>query len=642
MCGIAGKLWFDPARPADLDTVRAMTAALSHRGPDDDGLVSDGPLALGHRRLAIVDLSAAGRQPMSGPGLGASLSPSAPDTAWVVVNGEIYNHLELRADLEARGHRFTSRCDIEVVLPLYREYWDREGPHFVDRLDGMFAFALWDPAARRLVLARDRMGQKPLVYAHGDDGLSFASELGALRLDPDLDRRPDDQALADYLAFRCIPHPATAWQGARKLPPAHVLVAEGGRVRTTRYWQLVPGPEETYGPDLDESVEEVGELFGRAVERRLMSDVPVGALLSGGLDSAGVVAHMAKHVGAGLKTFTIGFEDAAYDERPRARRVARLFDTEHHEQLVAPDAVSILGGLLAHHGEPFADSSSIPTWLVSELASSHVKVVLTGDGGDESFAGYDRYRALRLAQRLDRPWARPLRAGLDLAVGVARLGGPPGHRSLATRLDRFRQALDSPPRRRNHLWRLATPPERLDELLTPEGRERFGVPTFYGPQTDGPLGLNEALALDVAQYLPDDVLVKVDVASMAHGLEARSPFLDRALVEAAASLPADHKLRGRRSKHVIRQALSRDLPPDVLHGSKQGFGVPLDTWFRGSLGEHAREVLLAPAAVQRGLFDPEAVNRMLVNHQDGKVAAHETLYTLLVLERWFLSEDVSL
>ena len=350
MCGIAGKLWFDPNRPAAEETVRAMLAALVHRGPDDQGLNVEGPLALGQRRLAIVDLSPSGRQPMT----------SADGQLFVAVNGEIYNHQALRKELGARGHKFSSHCDSEVLLPLYREYWEAEGPQFVDRLEGMFAFALWDAHAQRLILGRDRVGQKPLVYTVGKDGLSFASELSALKRDPDLDRRVDDQALADYLAFRCIPQPRTIWRGARKLPPGHVLVSERGQTSLTRYWQLVPGPEQATSPSFEEAVDEVGSRLDRAVERRLMSDVPLGALLSGGLDSAAIVAHMAARSGGRVSTFTIGFEEAEYDETGRARSVARLFDTNHHEELVLPDAVSLLDQLVEHHGEPFADSSSIP------------------------------------------------------------------------------------------------------------------------------------------------------------------------------------------------------------------------------------------------------------------------------------------
>jgi asparagine synthase (glutamine-hydrolysing) len=642
MCGIAGKLWFDPARPADVAGVAALTAALAHRGPDGEGHAHDGPLAFGHRRLAIVDLSERASQPMAGL-YGRCL---------LVANGELYNHLELREQLEAAGHRFRSDCDNEVLLPLYREHWEREGPAFVDRLEGMYAFALWDGEARRLVLGRDRVGQKPLVYAHTAEGLVFASELAALVRDPLVDRAPDWQALSDYLAYKTVPHPATAYVGARKLPPGTLLVAEGGRVTLHRTWRPVPGSDDALPSTLDEAAEEVDARLARAVRMRLMSDVPVGAFLSGGLDSAAVVAAMAEAASGPVRTFTIGFHEAAYDETADARRIARLFGTEHHEERIGPEAVSGLDGMLAHYGEPFADASALPTWWVSRLARRHVKVVLTGDGGDETFAGYDRYRALELARRLDSPWAAPARAALAVAASAAQ-GGGQGGRALRTRLLRFQAGLALRPRRRNHLWRLALAPERLDALFTPEGRRLLGAPGFYGADVDLPLSLNEALAQEVERYLPDDPLVKLDVASMSHGLEARSPFLDRSLLEYAAALPGRYKLgrvplgagadglpRGRLvSKLVLRHALRRRLPADTLRGRKRGFGVPLDAWFRGPLADPAREVLLGPDARRRGLFRPEAVEGLLQEHVQGRVAAHETLLTLWVLERWFLAQE---
>lgn len=636
MCGIAGKLWLNSERAADEPTVAAMVAALRHRGPDDSGHAADGPLALGHRRLSIVDLSPRGSQPMA----------SLDGRLLLVVNGEIYNHRELREQLSSRGHRFASECDSEVLLPLYREYWEREGVACLDRLDGMFAFALWDRDARRLVLARDRVGQKPLVYAATEESLVFASELSALTAEATLDRTPNDAALADYLAFRCVPHPACAWRGASKLPPGHALVVEGGATTLQRYWRLSPGLDTSPYPSLDEAADEVLSRLDRAVSRRLMADVPVGALLSGGVDSAAVVALMARHLDQPVKTFTIGFDDPAYDERIGARSVANLVGAEHHERLLAPDAMSILDTLMRHHGEPFADSSAIPTYLVSELAAGSVKVVLTGDGGDESFAGYDRYRALALAERLSGAvLGRPLTGAVRGAAGLAALFGAGGHRSLSTRLARFADALDASPRKRNHLWRLAGSTARLAALMTPEGRERLGSSSHYGPLGSQPLSLNQALVLDVENYLPDDILTKLDIASMAHSLEARSPFLDRELMEYAAALPARLKLaRGARpgrppGKHVLRHALRKLLPADVLWGKKQGFGVPLDAWFRGPLLGHAREILLSPEARRRGLFDIAGVGRLIEAHAGREVAAHELLFTLLVLERWFLAEE---
>lgn len=626
MCGIAGKVWFDAARPAALDTAAAMTAALAHRGPDDDGLLSQGPAAFGHRRLSIVDLSAAGRQPMT----------LRDGELMAVVNGEIYNHAELRAELQADGHRFRSSCDSEVLLPLYLKYWASEGPQFVARLEGMFAFALWDGSQRRLLLGRDRAGQKPVAYCATANGISFASELHALRQDPDLDRRVDDSALADFLAFRCVPHPRSAWVGAAKLPPAHVLVAEQSRLSTHRYWRLVPGPERGRGPSLDEAAEEVETALRRAVRRRLMSDVPLGALLSGGVDSAAVTAYMAAEAGGRVSTFTIGFREAAYDETREAASVARLLGCEHTERRLEPDVRSLLDTVLQHHGEPFADASALPTFLVCALAAERVKVVLTGDGGDEAFGGYDRHRALFLSQQ---PGAGLVRGVLTLAARLAGSAGVGGGRSVSARLQRFSQALSAPPRRRNHLWRLAGSTARMAALLTPAGAERFGAPSAYGPELDGPLPINEALLLDFEHYLPDDVLVKLDVASMASGLEARSPFLDHHLLELAASLPAALKVGARRGKLVLRRALRRILPADLLYAPKRGFGVPLDAWLAGPLLPHLREVLLSPRAAARGLFEPVAVARLIDDHAAGKVAAHEQLFTLLVLERWFLAEE---
>ncbi|MFT7461892.1 MAG: asparagine synthase (glutamine-hydrolyzing) [Pseudohongiellaceae bacterium] len=640
MCGIAGKLWLTSDRPGDASTVAAMVAALAHRGPDGRGVVSSGPAALGHRRLSIVDLSERGSQPMA----------SLDGRLLLVANGEIYNHKELRAELSAKGHRFRSDSDNEVLLPLYREYWQSEGPGCLDRIDGMFAFALWDKDARRLVLARDRMGQKPLVYAATDESIVFASELSALTAEPTLDRTPNDDALADYLAFRCVPHPSCAWKGAAKLPAAHALVVEDGAASLHCYWRLSPGMDESPYPTLDDAADEVLARLDTAVSRRLMADVPVGALLSGGVDSAAVVALMARHLDHPVKTFTIGFDDPAYDERIGARAVANLVGSEHHERLVAPDAMSILDKLTAHYGEPFADSSAIPTFLVSELAAESVKVVLTGDGGDEAFAGYDRYRALDLAERLSGGvLGRPLSAAVRGAASMAGLFGAGGHRSVSTRLTRFADGLDAAPRQRNHLWRLASSTARLSSLMTPEGRQRLGTPSHYGPRGGQPLSLNQALVLDVEKYLPDDILVKLDIASMAHSLEARSPFLDRELMEFAASLPGRLKLAppgspgqrpGKpRGKWVLRHALRQLLPADVLWGKKQGFGVPLDAWFRGPLLGHARDVLLSPEARGRGLFDGERVGRLIDAHARRDVAAHELLFTLLVLERWFLAED---
>lgn len=644
MCGLAGKLWYDASRPADERVVAAMSAALAHRGPDGSGLASSGPCAFGHRRLAIVDLSDQGAQPMT----------DASGRRLLVVNGEIYNAPQLRRELVARGHEFRSHCDSEVVLPLYAEYYAREGVAFLDRLHGMFALAIWDADAQRLLLARDRVGQKPLVYAAGDAGISFASELSGLARDPDLDRRPDDAALARYLATRAVPHPATAWRGARRLPPGSALVVEGGRTRLSRYWRLAaPGPS-VDAPSLDESAEELDALLARSVRERLMADVPVGAFLSGGIDSAAIVTHM-RAQGAEVQTFTIGFDDEAWDERPEARSLARALGTRHTEARLEPDALSLLDRVLASTAEPFSDASCLPTLLVSELAAQHVKVVLTGDGGDEAFAGYDRHRALLLLGALRRPASAPLRAALGVASGLAARARAGGHRSVLTRLRRFAEALTSPPAEAEALWRRTASPTALVGLLSEDGRRRLGAGLELHadwPPSE-PYGLAASRLRDVEHYLPDDLLHKLDICSMAHGLEARSPFLDHRILEWAFRLP-DEQLRGRpgpggearaaglragQGKLVLRRSLARRLAPDLLGRKKRGFGIPIDAWLRGPLQEHVHEVLLSPRAAQRGLFDVGAVTELLRAYGQRELAAHELVYTLLVLERWFLEED---
>ncbi len=615
-----------------------MSARLVHRGPDDDGLVVAGPAALGHRRLAIVDLTASGHQPMA----------SADDPALTLVaNGEIYNHLALREELVARGHSFSSRCDVEVIVAAYREWFGAEGAGFVEHLEGMFAFALWDAEARRLVLGRDRLGQKPLVYAEVDGGFVFASELGALAADITVDRTFNDQALADVLALRVVPHPRTAWRGAAKLPPGHVLVrelSESGDVQMSleRTWRVAPGSDVGAALTLREAAQGVRERLDAAVRARLMADVPVGVLLSGGTDSAAIAALAARHTSERLATFTLGFADAdpAWDERDRARKVARWLGTDHTEVVLDPahfDLVDdVLDPLLAHFGEPFADTSALPTWLVSRCAAREVKVVLTGDGADESFAGYDRYRALALRETLRAGWAAPVRSALRWVTP----GEAPTQRSWRTRLARFAGGLDVSARHANHLWRVTAPPSTWHALLTDEGRIRLGTPGHYGPDIAddvAPFRLNDALALDLECFLADDVLVKLDIASMAHSLEARSPFLDRRVVEFAASLPGRHKAPP--AKRVLRCALADVLPPDLRGGPKRGFGAPIARWLGGPWASAARDVLLSPEARARGLFRADRIEALLTAHETGTVAAHEVLYTLLCTEHWMTTQE---
>jgi asparagine synthase (glutamine-hydrolysing) len=626
MCGIAGKLIDGFGAMVEPGLVHRMTAALEHRGPDAQGVWTEGGIGLGSRRLAVIDLSDRAAQPMA----------NEDGAIRVVFNGEIYNFRELRAELEARGHQFRSDSDTETIVHLYEE----EGPECVRRLDGMFAFALWDARTRSLLLARDRLGQKPLFYWHDGHSLVFGSEPKALMQDDAVPAEPDEEAIHHYLTYGYVPAPWSAFRHVRKLPPAHYLVARGGRVEITRYWSL------SYEPKRHESetalTEELDHVLGRAVERRLVADVPLGAMLSGGLDSSAVVALMRRATGAGIQTFSIGFDQPEYDERPFARSVATAFDTEHHELTIRPDAAALLPRLVYHYNEPFADSSALPTWYLSEMARTRVTVALSGDGGDESFLGYDRYAASRLAATLDRV-PRPVRQLLARGAGCLTSRSA---RSTTTRLRRFMGGLATDPVRRYGRWLSVMLDEQKLELYTGDFARRW---CGTDPKTgDGSLGLlrqqwaesdatsavEKLVYTDIAMYLPDDLLVKMDIASMAHSLEVRSPFLDHHVVEFAASLPVSMKLRGRTAKYLLKRAMRTRLPPAVLERPKAGFGVPIDEWFRGSLGDTARDLLLGKRATERGYFETKTVRRYLDDHAKGRAQHHARLWSLVMLELW--------
>jgi asparagine synthase (glutamine-hydrolysing) len=623
MCGIAGTLSFDPDRPAQRELLARMSGALAHRGPDDSGIRCDGPVGLVHRRLSIIDLSPAGHQPMS----------NEDGTVWIVFNGEIYNFQSLRPALEARGHRFRSQTDTEVILHLYEEL----GPDCVEPLRGMFAFAIWDAPRRRLLLARDRLGKKPLCYQVDDQALRFASEVKAILQDPAVEARPDPRGIAEYLTFGYVTGASSAFQGIRRLPPAHRLVWEGGQLRVERYWRLRRGgkaarSEAEWGEGIRAHLEE-------AVRLRLISDVPLGAFLSGGVDSSAVVAMMRRVSSGPVKTFSIGFAEAEYDELRYARLAAERYGTEHHELVVRPDAMAVLPKLAWHFDEPFGDSSAVPTYYVAEMTRQHVTVALNGDAGDESFGGYERYVAQRLAGRLDRlPGARALRG---LLGGVGRLlprGAP--RRSPISRARRLLEGLAETPERRYARWFCQFHGERRATLLRPEFRRAAGETDELAPllaafrESDAPDAGDATLGVDTELYLPDDLLVKVDIASMAHALEARSPFLDHVFMEYAATIPFDLKVRGRTTKAVLKRALIDLLPEPILTRPKMGFGVPIDHWLRHELRDLATETLLAPRALQRGYFQPETVRRLLDEHVRGVAGWHYPLWTLLMLELW--------
>jgi asparagine synthase (glutamine-hydrolysing) len=620
MCGIAGRINYLSERPVSASLVGAMTNMLGHRGPDGSDVWVNGFAGLGHRRLAVIDLSPAGAQPMS----------TADGELWLTFNGEIYNFLELKHELEGRGHRFRSHTDSEVILYAYREF----GVDCLQRLRGMFAFASWDAPRRRLFAARDRLGKKPLVYWTDRDGLAFASEPKAFLADPSFAPEPDAAALSAYLTYQYVPAPLSAFAGVKKLAPAHYLLVEDGRLTTARYWKLRYQPKREIGER--EAIEEVRSRLREAVKLRLISDVPLGAFLSGGIDSGSIVALMAELGSGPVNTFSIGFEEKEHDELPAARLVAERYGTRHREFIVRPDAVQIIPKLVWHYNEPFADSSAIPTFMLSELTRRHVTVALNGDGGDESFAGYERYRLNMLAHRYDRiPLGLRRRVG-RLASVVPVPGGP---RALPARGKRFLQTLGDTRERRYVRWISHFDTALKSELCTPEFLHAGGPdPSAMQLETyavsDAPDFIDATLDVDVNHYLPDDLLVKVDIATMAYGLEARSPFLDHPLVEFAATLPSRLKLRGAHKKYILKEAVKPLLPQAIIDRPKMGFGVPLAAWFRNELKELAGDVLASESLRARGYFRPPVVRRLLDEHFRGARSWHPQLWNLLMLELW--------
>jgi asparagine synthase (glutamine-hydrolysing) len=620
MCGIAGTVRSDGSA-ADPALVERMCAALEHRGPDARGVHAEGPAGLGIQRLRVVDLEG-GDQPIY----------NEDRTVAVVLNGEIYNFRELRRRLEAAGHRFRSDGDTEAIVHLYEE----EGVECVRHLDGMFAFALWDEPRQRLLIARDRVGKKPLFYSLRGDALSFASELRALLEDDEVPRDVDEQAIDCYLAYGYVPAPLSAFAAVRKLPPATAMVYEGGRVALERYWQLdysrkhaVADPRELHAPLL--------ETLRGAVRRRLVADVPLGAFLSGGIDSSAVVAAMAQEMAEPVRTFSIGFGGGRFDELEHAREVAQLFGTEHEELHVRPDAIEIAPTIARHYGEPFADSSAIPSFYLAEMTRRHVTVALNGDGGDESFAGYTRYAANVVAGRLEHLPAPLRRLGAALAARVPESGEEQSARSRIRRLGGS-LGLDGPERYARYVS-LFGPEQRAslysDEYRAEQGDGRLAAAAIAEPwrEASGSARLDVLLEVDVRTYLPGDLLTKIDIAAMAHSLEARSPFLDPAMMQFAASIPASMKLRGMQKKVVLRDALRSWLPDSILDRPKQGFSVPLAEWLRGDLRDYSREVLLDTSAFSRHRFRPGAVQNLLDAHLAGSDHS-QRIWALMMLELW--------
>lgn len=621
VCGIAGKV--TNTSRVDRELVERMCAPLHHRGPDSTGIFVDEGVGLGIQRLAVIDLQT-GDQPIF----------NEDRSLVVILNGEIYNYLELREELIRRGHTLATHGDTEVIVHLYEEYGDR----CVDHLRGMFAFALWDTRQKRLLIGRDRVGKKPLFYAHTQDGFWFGSEAKALLADPMVSRVPNYRAIDRFLHYGFVPASESAFAGILRLPPGHTLVLLDGRVTLERYWKLSYKPGDLSGATDGEVEERIRQTLITATRLRMRSDVPLGAFLSGGVDSSAVVAAMARAGATSIETFSIGFDVAGFDETEHARAVARRYATNHHEHRVHASALEVLPRLVWHYGEPFADASAIPSFYLAEYARERVTVALNGDGGDESFAGYPRYVAASLAARMDGLPQRPFHAArlvLDHLPERVR-----GTRPLS-RLQRLLLGLEQEPAERYASWVAYLPPEDRQALYEPAFAsavsESRWASVVTGPYThsDGKGPLDRLLDADVQCYLVDDLLVKMDIATMAHSLEVRSPLLDQEFMALAAALPEHDKLSGRTTKRMLKRALAPWLPEEILSRPKMGFEVPLADWFRGELRELPREVLLDGRSRARGMFRPKGIEKLIDDHVSGLRDNSRKLWALVQLELWF-------
>jgi len=624
MCGIVGKLNFS-GQPVDEGLIRRMSAAIEHRGPDDEGVYLSGSVGLGMRRLSIIDLKG-GHQPLS----------NEDGTIWIVYNGEIYNFLVLRDELEARGHRFITSADTEVVVHLYEEMGER----CVTRLNGMFAFAIWDARQRRLMLARDRLGKKPLHYAITREGLTFGSEIAALLEDAAIERHVNMLALQQYLRLWYVPTPLTMFEGVMKLPPAYWMVVEDGQIRMERYWDVDFSRKEQFTEQ--EWQEQIMDLLEDAVRIRMISDVPLGALLSGGVDSSLVVALMSRINSRPVKTFSIGFDNEAYNEIPHSRRVAEYYGTDHYEEIVRPDAAAVLPQLIKHYGEPFGDESCVPTYYVCRMARRHVTVALGGDGGDESFGGYPRLASFATFNPI-----RSLR-GL-LATQFHQLRGrsasPDGAPASAPRQEfwqelgyRMREIAD-PMERYTHQWIVwkdgLRQPLTTAALTETQGKRVLAPLEAAWRRTKGWVPLDRLLYLELMTYLPDDLQVKIDIASMASSLEVRAPLLDYRLVELAARMPADLKFSDGQTKVFLRKLAQPLLPTGIPQRRKWGFSAPIGSWLRHELRPLAEDLLLDASSRKRGIFQPAIVEHLVREHMEGRRDYGRHIWLLLNFELWY-------
>lgn len=628
MCGITGGLWFNESQAISPTTLDKMVDCLQHRGPDDRGThcesLAHDPggllpgVALGFRRLSIIDLEG-GHQPMS----------NEDGTVWMVFNGEIYNYRDLRRRLEGSGHTFRTDSDSECIVHLYEDL----GTDCFAHLNGMFAVAIWDRTKRQLVLGRDRLGKKPLFYQFANQQLLFGSELKALSESPSFDSSLSPAAIDQFLTYQYIPHPNSIFERSRKVPPGHYAVFNEQGAQVRNYWKANFRLEEEL--DSKSAVEQLDELLNDSIRLRLRSDVPLGAFLSGGVDSSLIVALSQKQLDQPLHTFSIGFHESDFDETKYAQQVADWVGTDHREYKVTPDAVSVLDQLVWHYDEPFGDSSAIPTWYLSQWTRKHVTVALSGDGGDELFAGYDRYRALWMSRWLHRAAAPVL--GSRMVQG---LPASNRQRSFIRRVQRFGEALNQPLARRYMNWLQIFPEKMRADLYSDDFVSRLPDedPFEFFESAWKDVGNRDAVTKaslgDLVTYLPCDLMTKVDIASMAHSLECRQPFLDYRLVEFAAKLPVKHKFRFGKGKLLLRAAFDRILPRQIWNRKKMGFGVPLGAWFQNELRSLTEQRLLGSDVRCHQFFRPEALQALIDQHMSGRINHCYRLWNLLVLESW--------
>ncbi len=622
MCGICGILYFDGKRKPDEASLKRMNHTLFHRGPDDEGLVIRGQAGLAMRRLSIIDLCT-GHQPLS----------NEDGTVWIVFNGEIYNYREVRSELKSLGHRFRTESDTEVILHGY-ETW---GEEVCDALNGMFGFAIWDVRSRKLFMARDRLGVKPLYYAHDGEKLVFGSEIKALLQAPGLRRTIDPVALNQFITFEYIPAPRSIFREIQKLEPGHFLTWQDGRITTKAYWRL---RAEVRDWAEEEASDRLAELMKDSVRLRLVSDVPLGAFLSGGIDSSIVVSQMAGLSDRPVRTFSIGFKESSYNELHYARAVARKYGTEHHELMIEPDALELTETLARHLDEPFGDFSIFPTYLVSRMAREHVTVCLSGDGGDELFAGYDTYLAHRFDRRFYHRLPRLLKNRIVAPI-VQSLPPTEKKKGFINSARRFVEGTLLPRELLHARWMVFLTEKERESLLVPDVLEAAGEENPYdfilrqGRRVEGLDDVLRTGFIDVHTYLADDILVKVDRMSMAVSLEARVPYLDYRLVEFAFTLPPRFKLEGLRTKVILKDTFRDFLPPEVRGRGKQGFSIPIKNWLRRELKPMMTDFLDEGRLAQQGIFNAGAVAAMVKEHLEGKRNHSHTLWALMMFQQWF-------